>query len=387
MSLLSKASFQLEGTLRWLGRVTADRFRKIDAPIHIFFCTTDHYEPGSGGVSADRERAIVDELLTVYPKMADAHRDHDNCVPRRSWFFPPHYHRYGTLPKLVSLCARGYGEIELHLHHGKTAPDTEANLRETIQQTIREYSCYGIFGKEDGQTRYGFIHGDWALANSRDNQFCGVNSEITVLQETGCYADFTFPAISLPATTPRKINSIYYARGDASHREGPDVRRGGRPEGGLMIVEGCQHPYFLEDRLSGLRLVGDALAPDRVGLSFKRIDLWVKTGIHVRGKRNWVFIKTHTHGATDAALVNERPMDEAFGYMERMYNDGDQYVLHYVTARELYNIIKAIEHGEPGEDPHAFRNYKIAPPQYNTSHADGEASDYLRGLVAKTYQG
>jgi hypothetical protein len=39
-------------------------------------------------------------------------------------------------------------------------------------------------------------------------------------------------------------------------------------------------------------------------------------------------------------------------HLESVYNDGKNYVLHYVTAREMYNIVKAAEAGKSG-DPHA----------------------------------
>jgi hypothetical protein len=35
--------------------------------------------------------------------------------------------------------------------------------------------------------------------------------------------------------------------------------------------------------------------------------------------------------------------------------------LHYVTAREAYNIVKAAEDGKGG-NPEAYRNYRIPPP-------------------------
>ena len=96
--------------------------------------------------------------------MADAHADASGHRPPRTWFFPPHYHRRGNLRELVSLCQRpGLGEIELHLHHGKSVPDTPQHLHHTIRLCLRDYAQFGIFGTEDGRTRYGFIHGDYAL--------------------------------------------------------------------------------------------------------------------------------------------------------------------------------------------------------------------------------
>ena len=78
-------------------------------------------------------------------------------------------------------------------------------------------------------------------------------------------------------------------------------------------------------------------------------------------------------------------MDQAFTYLETAYNDGSRYVLHYVTARELYNIIRAAEVGETG-DPAEYRDYRIKPPRYDSSPDIVEASDELREAVAKTYR-
>ncbi|MBK8740376.1 MAG: hypothetical protein IPM02_13005 [Betaproteobacteria bacterium] len=77
---------------------------------------------------------------------------------------------------------------------------------------------------------FAFIHGNWCLDNSRrDGRWCGVNNELRVLGELGCYADFTLP--SAPSDTQtRKINSIYYANDDSthpkSHDDGVDLRSG-----------------------------------------------------------------------------------------------------------------------------------------------------------------
>ena len=48
-------------------------------------------------------------------------------------------------------------------------------------------------------------------------------------------------------------------------------------------------------------------------------------------------------------------------HLEQTYNDGKRYVLHYVTAREVYNIIKAAEAGMTG-NPHDYRDYELPPP-------------------------
>ena len=70
------------------------------------------------------------------------------------------------------------------------------------------------------------------ITRSPDGRCCGVNDEIDILRETGCYADFTLPSSPSPTQT-RKINSIYYAVDDPlepkSHDWGTDVGRAASP--------------------------------------------------------------------------------------------------------------------------------------------------------------
>ncbi len=99
--------------------------------------------------------------------------------------------------------------------------------------------------------------------------------------------------------------------------------------------------------------------------SNERVDLWVNTNIHVKGKPEWIFIKIHTHGTQehDMDTLLGRPVDNMFSYLESAYNDGKKYVLHYVSSRELYNIVKAAEAGETGS-PNEYRDYILDKPAH-----------------------
>lgn len=55
--------------------------------------------------------------------------------------------------------------------------------------------------------------------------------------------------------------------------------------------------------------------------------------------------------------------DAMHAHLERAYNDGVRHVLHYVTAREAYNIIKAAEAGHAG-DPNDYRDFELPPPPH-----------------------
>jgi hypothetical protein len=217
---------------------------------------------------------------------------------------------------------------------------------------------HGLLSRDKaGNVRYAFIHGNWALDNSRpDGRWCGVNNELEVLRQTGCYADFTLP--SAPSDTQTaKINSIYYAKDTPepkSHNTGHDVTVGGKQGGGLMIIQG---PLALNWKR---RKYGLMPKIENSGVTYNdpptsdRIDLWVRQGICVKGRHEWVFVKVYTHGCRDEHTTDGffDMLDGMFSYLEKRYNDGKEYCLHYVTAREMYNIVKAAEAGtalQPGE--------------------------------------
>ncbi len=252
--------------------------------------------------------------------------------------------------------------MEIHLHH---FDDTSVGFRDALNRfklilKSHDQLCAG----PDGRIQYGFVHGNWALDNSRrDGKMCGVNDELKILKETGCYADFTLPSAP-DQTQTSKINSIYYATDDPeepkSHDRGVDVTVGRRPSGDLMIVQG---PLTLdwENRKWGIlpRIENGDLADDNPP-SERRADLWIEQGISVKGREEWVFVKVHTHGTqepTTDVLLGE-PMDRTFSHLEKKYNDGHTYVLHYVNTREMYNIIKAAEDGKSG-NPNEHRNYLL----------------------------
>jgi len=62
-------------------------------------------------------------------------------------------------------------------------------------------------------------------------------------------------------------------------------------------------------------------------------------------------------------------------------------LIQYVTARELYNIIKAAEAGKSEDNPEAYRDYEIKPPVYIPTVEISKSSDKLEKLIFKTYRG
>ena len=343
--------------------------QRASGAVHIMFCFVDHFEPqwNTNDISVERQR--VDQWLQDYPVLCENHFDADGKHPQHTFFYPEEEYRQEHLEKLSQLCQSGYGEVEVHLHHDN---DTNANLRKTLTHFIDIlYHHHGLLTKHPvtNQIVYGFIHGNWCLDNSRaDGRWCGVKDELIVLKETGCYADFTLP--SAPSETQtKKINSIYYAKQNPikpkSHNTGLEVTVGGQSWGDLLIVQG---PLTLnwKSRKFGLlpRIEAADIRTSILSLR-ERVDLWVNAGISVKGKPNWIFIKIHTHGTQerDRTTLLGKPCSDMFSYLETKYNDGVNYNLHYVTARETYNIIKAAEAGLEG-NPNDYRDYLLKPPTY-----------------------
>ncbi len=343
---------------------------EYDGTTHIIFSFVDHYEPQWGKPnSLDVERQRVDRWMRDYPAMASKHKDADGFHHQHTFFFPEEEYRFEHLNKLAKLCRDGYGEIEVHLHHDD---DTRENLTSLINGFVKTlHEEHGAIGRnpETQQLSYAFIHGNWALDNSDPSgKNCGIDDELLVLKETGCFADFTFPSAPHP-TQPDKINGIYYAKDDPdkpkSHNTGVDVRVGGQEWGDLMLVNGPLMLNWKKLKKGIFPQIENADIRKGMEPTNDRVDLWVNANVHVKGRPEWKFIKVHTHGTQerDMDVLLGKPADDMFSYLESAYNDGKKYKLHYVNSREMYNMIKAAQDGKDG-DPNQYRDYFITRPVF-----------------------
>jgi len=363
---VNRQLYTVEITLRSLAarsRPTAGARRRSGGPIHLFLWVVDHFEPQVGRAPRDVARRRLEEWLEKWPRIARKHRDADGHSPRHGFFYPWDEYDPWECQRLGELCAGGWGELEVHLHHEN---DTDATLRRKLREAVEAYrSAGGLSRWPDGRPAWGFIHGNWALDNSRiegPRNYCGVNNELTVLQEEGCYADFTFPAWQHVAQ-PRQVNSIYYAVDDPrrpkSYERGRPAAVGRHDPSGLLLVQGPLVPF----RRGYRPAMDDADLARSHRYSPARLDRWVSAGIGIKGRPDWVFVKVHTHGAADGnrqALLDE-DLDALYSDAEARYNDGRRYVLHYVTARQVFNLIKAAEEGVASPSERA-RNW-VLPPQ------------------------
>jgi hypothetical protein len=325
-----------------------------NSEVHVLLCFCDHFEPKAAKADTELGQTRVDHWVREYPRLFAGFRDSDGRPPRYSFFFPIEEYEPGYLDALAGLCRQRFGEVEVHLHHDR---DTAEGLRAKLLAHKELLATrHGLLARrrDTGELGYAFIHGNWALCNSRpDGKWCGVNNELDVLRETGCYADFTFP--SAPSQTqPPTINSIYYAWTQPGRPRSGDhgvaVGTAPIPEKSLLLIQG---PLLLDwsSRKWGLfpRLENGCLQASQPP-SLARLDAWLRARLQVPGRPDWFFVKLHAHGAPEEAhqLLLGEPMVRFHRDLARRAREQPNFHYHYVTARETFNLVKAAEAGFQG---------------------------------------
>jgi hypothetical protein len=384
------------GLDRWMFTYIRERSKRhvpqAGRPVHLLLCIADHFEPGNGGVTPNVARQRLQRWVEDYPRLFQGFRDSDGRPPRHTFFYPIEMYEPEEIDALADLCLRGLGEVEIHLHHDG---DTSVNLERTMLN-FRDLLAqrHGLLSRhrETGVLAYAFVHGNWALDNSRpDGRCCGVNDEIEILRRTGCYADFTLPSTPSPTQT-RKINSIYYAVDDPhqpkSHDWGIDVGMGAAPRDGLMVIQGPlilnwrQRKWGILPRIENGCLQGNQ--PPTMG----RLDEWLRARVQVPCRPDWYFVKLHTHGAPE---VNQRvllgePMAAFHRELAGKAGRDRNFFFHYVTAREMYNLVRAAEAGWKGTVAEA-RDFSLvlnSPGDLTLDAAPSRAQDWYTENTSPT---
>jgi hypothetical protein len=335
-------------------------------PTHVFVLMTDHFEP-------DYNTSRVREWAQRYAALAARHRDRAGRPPQHTFFYPGEQFNRPIFETLRSMTAAGYGEVELHYHHYYETADL---LRDGLKDALEDFRQFGFARTVDGKTSFAFIHGNWGLDNSNGDWVCGVQREIELLHELGCFADFTFPSI-YEDSQPSHPNAIYATRDD----DGPKSYETRLPltalrdgPGQLMMFQG---PLIFSPTLNPKQLflhLEDGNIHAAGHASPGRVDDWVRANVHVPERPDWIFIKLFSHGAStpgDMESVLGADFDRSLSYLERRYNDGQKYVLHYITAREAYNLARSAAEGATGE-PQQYLDAYIRPYVAGSKAADSE---------------
>jgi hypothetical protein len=376
---------------RWLPGYLWQRMARHRPPnrTHLIFTLADHFEPaivpedGAARAPYEEQERRLERWCREYPERFGDYRDAEERPFVHTYFYPAEQYDRPLVARLAELCHGGWGEIEIHLHHGAEVPDSADNTRRQLiefrDRLAVEHGCLSYWGRSP-QPRYSFVHGNFALANSNSGRQCGVDNEMQILAETGCYADMTLPTALFHAAQIAKVNSIYECglplTERAPHREGGELTRGKAPHVFPIMVQG---PLMLDFRNgSGARRlhIDNAAVTTASPASLERLTLWKCAAISVKGRPDWLFIKLHCHGmdpghfeVTLGQAMQKFVRELVVGAAER--NE----VLHFVSAREMVNIILAACDGKEG-NPGEYRDYQLRrsrPSAAKPDHAGASA--------------
>jgi hypothetical protein len=296
------------------------------------------------GASLETALGCVARWRDKWPRIADdAPRDASGQRPQYSFFYPQEEYRRDLLDGIAEIVRLGVGDVEVHLHHENEQRDSF--IRKVTEFCRRLTDDHGLLRQQNGRTVFGFIHGNWALDNSHpDGKACGLNGEIALLRDLGCYADFTMPSAP-SATQGRVVNQVYWCTSNPDNRpksfdRGIEATIGGGRRGDLLMFTGPLGLRFGErllPRLESGEIAGyDMPTPARVRRWF---ELAPTIG-------DDLFLKLFTHGAQER---NFEPLLN--GGLDNLYRwlaeEGDRrdIEIHWATAWQMYQAVDALVHG------------------------------------------
>jgi hypothetical protein len=331
----------------WLAAYMKDRLRNRMRPIepkHAWVAITDHFEPMGMGASLETALGRVALWREKWPRIAnDAPCDASGQLPQYSFFYPQEEYRRELLDGLAEMVRLDVGDVEVHLHHQDE--QREAFIQKVTEFCRRLTDDHGLLRQHEGRTVFGFIHGNWALDNSLpDGKYCGLNGEIALLRDLGCYADFTMPSVPSPAQG-QVVNQIYWCTNNPGPRprsfdQGIEATVGGGRRGDLLMITGPLGLRFSErlmPRLETGELAGyDPPTQARVRRWF---DLAPRVGEDL-------FLKLYTHGAQEQnsdALLNGGLGNLFHWLAEEAERRGIE--IHWATAWQMYQAADALIHG------------------------------------------
>src|ERR1700747_2135543 len=180
------------------------------------------------------------------------------------------------------------------------------------------------------------------LRISAGGMACGVDNEVEILAQTGCYADLTLPTATFHPAQVQKVNSLYecslplHAR--APHRKGRNLRVGEAPQKFPVMVQGPLMLDFDRGARNGVGRFENAALTGANPPGMRRLNLWKKAAICVQGRPDWLFIKLHCHGMdpTQRDAVIGAAMQRFLTELTEGAADRREEI-HFVTAREMMN--------------------------------------------------
>jgi hypothetical protein len=324
----------------WLPGYIKDRLRaRVRQPAkRVWLTFADHFEPLWNRANGDTATERVKRWTEAWPRIASKFQDAAGRPPRYTFFYPEEEYRPHLLAALEPLVEMGIGDVEIHLHHDGEGEQNFVDRMSSFIETLR--TRHGFLRVQNGKPVFGFIHGLWALDNSRpDGRFCGLNNEITLLRDLGCYADFTMPSGPAP-TQARLLNTIYWAVDDPdkpkSYDTGTPVTVGGDSAGDLLMIPG---PFGLRWNERLLPRLETAELASYDPPNPKRAERWLDLAPRIGQD---IFLKLHTHGTQErhSGFLLEHGLERAIEFTSKACARAG-YELWFASAWEMRQAVEA----------------------------------------------
>jgi len=366
--------------------------RNAQGPVHVMIVVADHFEPASvpgflaGYAPRDVQEKRLEKWCKEYPRNFSEFRDAEGQRFNHTYFYPAEQYDRALLQQLAEFCHSGWGEVEIHLHHGlpepTTAEATKAQLITFRDALARDHGCLS-YENGDPQPKYAFIHGNFTLANCADGLACGIDNEMQLLAETGCYVDMTYPTAVFHRAQIGILNSIYECAlplsERAPQRRGRELRAGHPVAKFPFLIQGPWMMDFDRSSRNGIGRIENASLTGTNPPSLRRLGLWKRAAITVLGRPDWIFIKLHTHGMApaDTDTMLGPPVQQ---FLKQLIEGGPERkeTLHFVSAREMANIALAACDGREG-NPGSYRDYRYKLGRAPVAHPAAETAGMALG--------
>lgn len=390
--------------------------------VKVFYFHADHFEPWGSGLNEKTAKAAEHfaQQTRTSPYAAKLSLFYSTHVPHRLEFGGTDqpdarrapgdnvvfYQRSPQQDELATnairpLVADGQHEMHLHVHH-EWWTRNDSHLDSPVSHWVNAHSTSSLdqqrldlffslatsqIARETGApfSRWGFVHGNWALAGS-DRRICQIENELSMIMRHGGFGDFTFPAgraICDPQIeTPFTCRPLDLARAyDLAEADPSPVSRDTR----IMQPERF---FIWNSRIKADYSSLDYYYPpnrDRFKKTDLMVDNWLKNSVVIG---DCLFVKTHAHSmynyynmADPTSLIPHRYPDTV-AIFDRLSKacDNAGVELRFVTVNEVMDVLHAIDGTvapAPSHEPiaHGSDAAVEAPPVNVVQAAAGEQAE------------
>ena len=280
-------------------------------------------------------------------------------------FIPPSSTTKGCSKCSPIIATPGWGETEVHLHHGMHEPDTAENTRRQLTEFRDQLAFrHRCLSTEDGCT---------AALRLRARKFCArkFRGRTFLRRRFGdadsgrnrllCRLHAADGAVAPRADREESIRCTSVGCRSIRPRHIAKDRSRRRPRAANFSADcaGAAADRFCADRCAAGTVIENGAITGFMPMSLRRLAFWKRARVHVQGRPDWLFIKLHCHGMDptqqDAVIGDRFPqVSRATGRAEPQRKE----TLHFVTAREMANILLAACDGRDG-NPGDYRDYRF----------------------------